>query len=211
MVDRNDQPLGQASKRTCHTVDPKSNTVPLHRAFSLFMFNKDNELLMQQRSDTKITFPGLWSNTCCSHPLAIPTETGVADGIGVKNAAQRKVLQELGIQADQCSVDRMIYLTRIEYKANNSADSEWGEYEMDYILFLKSNDAALRVDPNPDEVKDIAYVKRSELADFLAEIKKTSNGATPWFNLMANSLLPKWWANLDNLGQFKNHKDITRF
>lgn len=76
----------------------------LHRAFSVFLFNDKNELLLQQRADEKITFAQMWTNTCCSHPLAIPTELGfdLTESIaGVKNAAQRKLLQELGIPASQ--------------------------------------------------------------------------------------------------------------
>ena len=56
LVNAEDEVLGQASKRECHQVE--SGTSLLHRAFSLFVFNSRNELLLQQRSDTKITFPG---------------------------------------------------------------------------------------------------------------------------------------------------------
>ena len=80
LVDENDHELGQASKRLCHLVDPKSGIAPLHRAFSLFIFNQNNELLMQQRSNTKITFPGRWTNTCCSHPLFVPEERNLKEG-----------------------------------------------------------------------------------------------------------------------------------
>ena len=80
LVDENDHEVGQASKRLCHLVDPKSGISPLHRAFSLFIFNQNNELLMQQRSDTKITFPGRWTNTCCSHPLFVPEERNLKEG-----------------------------------------------------------------------------------------------------------------------------------
>ena len=80
LVDENDNEIGQASKRLCHLVDPKSGISPLHRAFSLFIFNQNNELLMQQRSDTKITFPGRWTNTCCSHPLFFPEERNLIEG-----------------------------------------------------------------------------------------------------------------------------------
>ena len=49
LVDENDKEIGQASKRVCHTIDPSKGKSPLHRAFSLFIFNRDNELLLQQR------------------------------------------------------------------------------------------------------------------------------------------------------------------
>ena len=80
LVDENDQEIGQASKRLCHLLDPKTDKSPLHRAFSLFIFNQSNELLLQQRSDTKITFPGRWTNTCCSHPLFVPEERDLSQG-----------------------------------------------------------------------------------------------------------------------------------
>ena len=75
LVDENDREVGHASKKECHLkTSGNEGRTPLHRAFSLFMFNKNNELLLQQRSDTKVTFPGLWTNTCCSHPLAVESE-----------------------------------------------------------------------------------------------------------------------------------------
>ncbi len=58
LVDENDVAVGQASKRECHMRDASGNS-PLHRAFSLFVFNDKDELLMQQRSKEKITFPGM--------------------------------------------------------------------------------------------------------------------------------------------------------
>ena len=56
----------------------------LHRAFSVFLFNTKNELLMQQRSKEKILFPLYWANTCCSHPLSCPIELESNDYQGVK-------------------------------------------------------------------------------------------------------------------------------
>ena len=79
-------------------------TSPLHRAFSLFVFNERDELLLQQRSDTKITFPSLWTNTCCSHPLATPTEMEEAEQLGVSSAFQRSIGLELGVPHSQAKV-----------------------------------------------------------------------------------------------------------
>lgn len=102
----------------------------LHRAFSVFLFNDKNELLLQQRATEKITFPDMWTNTCCSHPLNIPTETGssLEDAIdGVKRAAQRKLDHELGIKKEQVPFEKFHFLTRIHYKA--PSDGKWGEHE----------------------------------------------------------------------------------
>lgn len=102
----------------------------LHRAFSVFLFNDNNELLLQQRATEKITFPDMWTNTCCSHPLMIPGETGgnLAECVeGVKRAAQRKLDHELGIKKEQVPLEDFHFLTRIHYKA--ASDGKWGEHE----------------------------------------------------------------------------------
>ena len=100
----------------------------------MFLFNSNNELLLQQRAAEKITFPNMWTNTCCSHPLDVPGEVGsnLVEGIeGAKRAAQRKVDHELGIKAEQVPLDRFRFLTRIHYKAANG-DGKWGEHESKY-------------------------------------------------------------------------------
>ncbi len=102
----------------------------LHRAFSVFLFNDKNELLLQQRATEKITFPDMWTNTCCSHPLHVSNETGStlpAAVLGVKNAAQRKLDHELGIKKEQVPLEDFHFLTRIHYKA--PSDGKWGEHE----------------------------------------------------------------------------------
>lgn len=102
----------------------------LHRAFSVFLFNKKGQLLLQQRAAEKITFPNMWTNTCCSHPLGVPGETGAtldAAIMGVKRAAQRKLDHELGIKAEQVPIENFNFLTRIHYKA--PSDGRWGEHE----------------------------------------------------------------------------------
>lgn len=102
----------------------------LHRAFSVFLFNSRNELLLQQRATEKITFPDMWTNTCCSHPLGIPGEGGAEleeAVMGVKRAAIRKLDHELGIPAAQVPIENFKFLTRIHYKA--PSDGKWGEHE----------------------------------------------------------------------------------
>jgi isopentenyl-diphosphate delta-isomerase len=102
----------------------------LHRAFSVFLFDRNSRLLLQQRASEKITFPDMWTNTCCSHPLGVPGETGsnLEDAVqGTKRAAIRKLDQELGIKAEQASLEKLKFLTRIHYKA--PSDGKWGEHE----------------------------------------------------------------------------------
>lgn len=204
LVDENDREIGSDSKRNCHTLDDRGQS-PLHRAFSLFIFNEKNELLMQQRSDEKITFPGLWTNTCCSHPLAVSEEQDLNnEAIGVRRAAQRRVLNELGILPEHCPTEEMVFLTRILYSAPSQC-GQWGENELDYILFLKTK--ALKFEPNPNEVKAVTFLKANQLDEFIRERAKL----TPWFSLLARSFLPKWWANLENIEQYKDHASIHKF
>ena len=105
----------------------------LHRAFSIFLFNPTTrKLLLQRRAAEKITFPGMWTNTCCSHPLGVPGETGADLGesiAGTKRAAQRKLGHELGIKKEQVPVEDMRFLGRIHYLANSGMDGIWGEHE----------------------------------------------------------------------------------
>lgn len=95
LVDEKDKVLGHASKKACHTL--VNETIPLHRAFSVFLFDENNELLLQQRSRAKITYPEYYTNTCCSHPLYDhEEETKEKNNIGIKLAVKRRLNYELG-------------------------------------------------------------------------------------------------------------------
>ena len=207
LVDENDREIGHASKRECHLKTSENKRTPLHRAFSLFMFNKNNELLLQQRSDTKVTFPGLWTNTCCSHPLFMNDERETKNGLGAKIAAQRKVWQEIGVPAQDCPLDQMQFISRILYYADSN--EHWAEHELDYILFLKSTKENINLEANPEEVQNVMYLKKSDLTDFVQDMG--SEKLTPWFKLMCDSMLPKWWESLDDLKPFVNHEQIIRY
>ena len=69
LVDKEDNIIGKDSKVNCHIGEGK-----LHRAFSVLLFNNSGDLLIQKRAREKITFPSIWANSCCSHPLHIETE-----------------------------------------------------------------------------------------------------------------------------------------
>ena len=69
LVDEQDRTTGSDSKYKAHTFNSKQPRGLLHRAFSVFLFDDDNQLLLQRRANSKITFPGVWTNTCCSHQL----------------------------------------------------------------------------------------------------------------------------------------------
>ncbi|KAJ8313539.1 hypothetical protein KUTeg_008100 [Tegillarca granosa] len=118
LVNDNDRNIGSATKKECHLLE-NINKGMLHRAFSVFLFNTDEQLLLQQRSDAKITYPGHFTNTCCSHPLCTEKEIEELGQIGIKRAAQRRLNQELGIPVSQTPLEKFHYLTRILYRADN--------------------------------------------------------------------------------------------
>ncbi|WVW83862.1 isopentenyl-diphosphate delta-isomerase [Kwoniella bestiolae CBS 10118] len=185
LVDENDRAYGEDSKKTCHLMT-NINTGLLHRAFSVFLFRpQDGKLLLQKRADEKITFPSMWTNTCCSHPLSIKSELVEQDQQGVKSAAIRKLPQELGIPSSQLKPEDFIYLTKIHYLA--PSDGLWGEHEIDYILFSTIN---VDLDLNPNEVSDAKYVSKDELEAMFSD---SDNSFTPWFKLIARDLLYPWW------------------
>ena len=192
LVDRTDNILGSTTKKEAHLLRNISEQGGmLHRAFSLFLFNSNNELMLQQRSTEKITFPELYTNTCCSHPLyTIPAEQDPVSG--VKHAAIRKVEQELGIV--DINFEDIKFLTRIIYYGASGED--WGEHELDHVLIVKKD---VKYKANPNEVKDVRYVRRAELDQFLANEEEFP--VTPWFKLIASSdsMLKKWWDNIDDL------------
>lgn len=203
VVDENDNAIGTASKRDCHRVQ-KDGSLMLHRAFSVFLFNTKGEILLQERSPSKITFPGHITNACCSHPLfEIDQERNETNALGVKLAAKRRLNHELGVPVDQTDIDDYHYLTRIHYQATD--DNIWGEHEIDYILFLKKD---VDIIPNMDEVSDVKFVS---LKDFDNFIKNLKGPITPWFRLIVKNCLQDWWKNLDNLEKFKDHLNIQRF
>ena len=159
----------------------------LHRAFSVFLFRPtDGKLLLQQRAAEKITFPDMWTNTCCSHPLDdFEAEKIEANQLGVRVAASRKLEQEFGIPADQTPTDGFQYLTRIHYLA--PSNGIWGEHEgnrsaiasipltlyfaeVDYILFMTGD---VSVNPNPNEIQAHKYVDKAELQKMIDDPGKS--------------------------------------
>ncbi|MCJ1275684.1 isopentenyl-diphosphate delta-isomerase idi1 [Puttea exsequens] len=205
ILDEDDVPIGSSSKKYCHLMK-NINDGLLHRAFSVFLFDHNNRLLLQRRASEKITFPNMWTNTCCSHPLGVPEETGSelpAAVEGAKRAAQRKLEQELGIKAKQVPLENFNFLTRIHYKA--ASDGKWGEHEIDYIFFIKAD---VDLIPNINEVRDTKYVSEAQLR---AMFEDNSSNFTPWFKLICNTMLFEWWDHLDRgLERYCGEKRIRR-
>ncbi|RKP36074.1 isopentenyl-diphosphate delta-isomerase [Dimargaris cristalligena] len=218
LIDENDRPLGFESKKNCHLMT-NINQGLLHRAFSVFLFDQAGRLLLQQRSDEKITFPDCFTNTCCSHPLNLHGECETAGlkektpatsaELGVRRAAQRKLEHELGIPRSELPLEQFQYLTRIHYLAGS--DSVWGEHEIDYILFFRAKGPEpVTLHVNPNEVKSVRYVTPAELKQLFADAAQDKVLVTPWFRLICEKFLFQWWEKLDNLESQYDTETIHR-
>lgn len=225
VVDKDDSICGHASKQDAHLFNRSNPRGILHRAFSVFLFNMDGKLLLQQRASGKVTFPNVWTNTCCSHPLHGYTPSEIDDEIavstgnvgGIKAAALRKLNHELGIHPNQ--IIDLKYLTRLHYCAAdnennvtvNELDDSWGEHEIDYILFTQvSNDLIIK--PNDEEVQDVKFVTLEELQTMM--LPSSGLAWSPWFRIIVDKFLKYWWENLEETLRtdiFCDYRTIHRF
>ena len=188
-VSEQDEPLGSISK-----IDAHQGAGAFHRAFSVLLFNTKGEMLLQQRSGEKVTFPHVWANACCSHPLYSPEELDEADAMGVKRAALRKLEQELGIDPSTVSTDDMTFMTKMRYAAR--MNQEWIEREVDHILVMCAD---VEIDVNPNEVADVMWVNQEALEAMLIEDRPPEQAVAPWFRCIASRIMtPAWWEGFNN-------------
>ncbi len=195
LVDEQDRPMGRASKVNAHR-----GAGAFHRAFSVMLFDQDNRLLLQRRADDKITFPGIWANTCCSPPLDVPEEREELEGLGVRRAAVRKLDQELGI--DSVSIDDLTHVGRFRYQARQ--DETWIEREVDHLLVGRV--ANLSINPNPNEVAETRWVSQNELEAMLIE-EDPEHPIAPWFRCIAARLMTDAWWTAQTKEDFQSLQD----
>jgi isopentenyl-diphosphate delta-isomerase len=176
IVDENDNKISSISKVDGH-LKSKNNKFP-HRAFSVFLFNNQNELLLQQRANCKFTFAGYWSNTCCSHPINIESEINTENNLGIRKAAVRRMKFELGIDSH---IDDYFLMEKILYRADS--DEIFEEFEVDYILLAKKEFSLDKVKAsiNKDEVSDVQFLSKDDLK---LKIELGNMSITPWFKLI---------------------------
>jgi isopentenyl-diphosphate delta-isomerase len=155
LVDDHDREVGFQAKTDCHT-----GKGVLHRAFSIFVFNSQQELLLQQRSPTKMLWPGYWSNTCCSHPRR---------GESMATAVTRRLSQELGFT---CPLE---YLYKFKYHAQFGAVG--AEHELCSVYFGRYDGP---VDANVTEIAAWRFVGVEALE---AELEEAPQTFTPWFRM----------------------------
>lgn len=188
-VAEDDTVIGPMSKLETH-----QGAGHYHRAFSVLLFNSKGEMLLQQRSADKVTFPNVWANACCSHPLHSQEEMETENAMGVKRAAVRKLEQELGIDPSTVSTDDMVFMTKMRYAAR--MNHEWIEREVDHILVMCAD---VEINPNPNEVANIMWVNHDEMEAMLIEERPPEQAIAPWFRCIAARIMqPTWWASFND-------------
>lgn len=154
LVDEQNKEIGIMEKMQAH-VEGR-----LHRAISIFIFNTKNELLLQQRAYGKYHSAGLWSNTCCSHPM--PGET-------VADAATRRLNEEMGMH---CRLQESFAFV---YKA--VLDNNLTEFEYDHVFTGITDEEPI---PNPDEVASWKY---ETIENLRQDIQLHPEKYTEWFKI----------------------------
>tara|TARA_Y100000589_G_scaffold78469_1_gene72178 strand:- start:17478 stop:19166 length:1689 start_codon:yes stop_codon:yes gene_type:complete len=197
-LDSDDNVIDSSSKFTTHHGEGI-----LHRAFSVLIFDSEGRLLVQQRSSEKITFPAVWANSCCSHPLDIVGEND--DPIeGVKEAARRKLDQELGIPRSITNDWKFHHIGRFEYKCR--WDSEWVEHEIDHVLIVEAD---CEVDFNRNEIQSVDWLDNDSLIQMMERNGRwKSQLIAPWFEAIFNNFLESGDFTIDGIISNKNSEII---
>ena len=198
-VDENDRVIDSVSKIDCH----RGKGIR-HRAFSVLIFDSEDRLLMQQRSSEKITFPGIWANSCCSHPLDIENENG--DPVeGVIHASKRKMLQELGIPLEVSSNWEFNHIGRFEYSCR--WDDDWIEHEIDHVLIVR---ASPNLSINRNEIKDTKWLNHREIIEMLEGENEWKDAiVAPWFRMIWKHFIEPHYPNMDALLSSNSDKIVN--
>ena len=154
LVNEHDEETGVMEKMAAH------EKALLHRAFSVFIFNEEGQMLLQQRAARKYHSPSLWTNACCSHPK--PQES-------TEGAAKRRLNEELGFETE---LEKIFEFT---YKA--ALDNGLTEHEYDHV-FIGTYDGDIH--PDEDEVKDFCFVGMAEIR---SSIQSHPQKYTEWFKI----------------------------
>ena len=155
LVDAQDREIGFLDKAAAHDGEGI-----LHRAFSLFIFNPQGELLLQQRAADKRLWPGFWANSCCSHPRR---------GEAIEDAIDRRLQEELGMR---CALE---FLFKFQYQARFGAAGS--EHELCHVFTGRS------MDPPQVNATEIAAVRWISPAALDAEMDQDPRQFTPWLKI----------------------------
>ena len=157
LVDKSDNQIGLMPKLEAHQKGI------LHRAFSIFLFNSENQILLQKRSLIKYHSAGLWTNTCCSHPR---------DGEDIIDAGKRRLYEEMGIKTE---LKKEFEFTYKEVLGNGLT-----EHEFDHVLIGNFNGNPIL---NKDEVEDWKWMSLEEIEK---DINENKEYYTVWFVIAFN-------------------------
>ncbi len=156
LVDENDHCIGSLAKQRAH-----EDGGVLHRAFSIFIFDREQRMLLQLRGENKYHFGGRWTNACCSHPRK---------GEELSAAAHRRLREEMGFDVPLQEIFSFIYRA-------HDARSGLTEHEFDHVFVGEySGDPQ----PNRDEIDGWKWVS---LAELRADIDAQPERYTVWFRL----------------------------
>ena len=155
LVNERDEPIGEMEKMEAHEKGM------LHRAFSVFVFNENNELLLQKRASSKYHSGGLWSNSCCSHPR---------NGESIVDAGERRLTEEMGFSVPLEAVFSFIYKAEL--------DNSLTEYELDHVLIGQYGESP---EINVNEVEDWKYIDLEILA---LDLEIHPGNYTEWFRII---------------------------
>ncbi len=155
LVNENDEQIGLMPKMEAHEKGL------LHRAFSVFVFNDKNELMLQQRAHSKYHSPGLWNNTCCSHQR---------EGESNVQAGKRRLQEEMGFSTELRDTISFIYKAPF--------DNGLTEHEYDHILVGKFNN-----EPNLNPEEAAAY-KWMQLEEVKVDMVENPHIYTEWFKII---------------------------
>lgn len=171
LVDEQDNDIGVLSKGECHDGDGL-----LHRAFSVFLFDQQGRLLIQQRSAEKRLWPLYWANSCCSHPRA---------GETMAEATERRILEELGVRSP------LQFIYKFRYQAHY--EDLGAEHELCWVYVGRVERFQLR--PNPSELAAWKFVTAEEVDQMMAA---PDARVAPWFRLEWQALRGEYSAELAN-------------
>ncbi len=157
LVDSDDQITGFATKEEAH----RGRGLP-HRAFSIFLFDTHDNLLLHERSQEKPLWPGFWTNSCCSHPRR---------GEDILSAAKRRLFEELGVRGS------LRYVYQFYYQAQYL---DVGSENEKCSVFLARMNLGEKLNIDPSEISDINWMKVDEIDSW---VSREADCFTPWFLL----------------------------
>lgn len=162
LVDEQDKEVGTMEKIEAH------EKALLHRAFSIFVLNDAGQMMLQRRALSKYHSPGLWTNTCCSHPRP---------GESLEEATRRRIVEEMGFECEMHEVFSFIYKAAF--------DRGLTEHELDHVFMgLHNGDPLI----NPDEVEEWKWI---DVDDLLKDIDQFPDKYTVWFKIAVKEMEDK--------------------